>query len=234
MLGAYFQCYKEPRATYESLKAFRASYPSATVVLLSDNGLDYTEMAKEFDCKYIHSTENLPVTMAVSRSLDYVKLMHRISDALMHIPEPYVLLLEDDVKVFRPYTEPFLGTINGNTINYIYSPTVFDLIPWSKFKGRSKYTGHGGSVYDRQALVDALRHTDEIRWIINNWSTTLKLCPHAIDIDIFLSILILSLGGSIHPLEQHKDMLTNGIGRNGADGVSVVHQWKEFYGQQLN
>jgi hypothetical protein len=234
MLGAYFQCYKEPRATYESLKAFRASYPTSTIVLLSDNGFDYTEMAKEFGCKYIHSTDNFHVSMSTSRYAEFQTAMARFVGALMHIPEPYAMLLEDDVKVFRPYTEPFLGTINGNTVNYIYSPNAFDLIPWSKFKGRSKYTGHGGSVYDKKALLNALSHTAEINWLVANWSTTLNLCPHRIDLDIFLSVLILSLGGSIHHLEQHKDMLTNGIGRDGADGVCVVHQWKEFYGQQLN
>ena len=232
MLGAYFQCYKEPRATYESLKSFRESYPSATVVLLSDNGFDYTEMAVEFNCKYIHSTENLPVTMAVSRSSDYVKLMHRISDALTYIPEPYVMLLEDDVNVVRPYTDPFLGTINGNMINPICSPTVFETIPWSTFKGTSKYTGHGGSVYNRIELLDALSHVNEIRWLTDNW-LTLKLCSQRIDIDIFLSVLVLSLGGTLHYLSQHKDMLSNRIGRDGADGVAVIHQFKEFYGKPL-
>ena len=36
-LGAYFQCYKNPYATYKCLESFRKYYPHNTVVLLSNN-----------------------------------------------------------------------------------------------------------------------------------------------------------------------------------------------------
>ena len=57
--GAYLQCHKNPYATYKCLESFRKFYPDNTVVLLSDNGYDYTEMAKYFRCIYIHSDENI-------------------------------------------------------------------------------------------------------------------------------------------------------------------------------
>jgi len=58
-LGAFLQCYKEPLATYKCLESFRSFYPDSSIVLLSDNGYDYSEMAKHFHCIYIHSNENI-------------------------------------------------------------------------------------------------------------------------------------------------------------------------------
>ena len=58
-IGAYLQCYKNPYATYKCLESFRKFYPTSTVVLLSDNGYDYSKMAEYFNCIYIHSDENL-------------------------------------------------------------------------------------------------------------------------------------------------------------------------------
>ena len=58
--GAYFQCYKNPYATYKCLESFRKFYPESTIVLLSDNGYNYSEMAKKFNCIYIHEMTNLP------------------------------------------------------------------------------------------------------------------------------------------------------------------------------
>ena len=57
--GAYLQCHKNPYATYKCLESFRKFYPDNTIVLLSDNGYDYTGMSKYFNCIYIHSHENV-------------------------------------------------------------------------------------------------------------------------------------------------------------------------------
>jgi hypothetical protein len=60
-IGAFLQCYKNPLATYHSFFSFKKYYPQGTIVLLSDNGYDYTEMVKHFTCIYIHETENIPL-----------------------------------------------------------------------------------------------------------------------------------------------------------------------------
>jgi hypothetical protein len=60
-IGAYFQCYKQPCATFRSLALFRQSYPKGTIVLVSDNGLNYSMMANFFNCIYIHDKVNTNV-----------------------------------------------------------------------------------------------------------------------------------------------------------------------------
>ena len=37
MIGAYYQVYKQPFATYKTLEAFRKVYPNAPILLVSDN-----------------------------------------------------------------------------------------------------------------------------------------------------------------------------------------------------
>jgi hypothetical protein len=61
--GAYLQCHKQPLATYKCLESFRNNYPDSTVILLSDNGYDYSEMANFFGCIYIHENENIWLTV---------------------------------------------------------------------------------------------------------------------------------------------------------------------------
>ena len=43
--GVFLQCYKQPFATYNAIRSVREHYPSCTIVILSDNGYDYTELA---------------------------------------------------------------------------------------------------------------------------------------------------------------------------------------------
>lgn len=50
--GIYFQCYKQPYAIYKALESIRMFYKDCTIILLSDNGYDYSEIAKYFNCTY--------------------------------------------------------------------------------------------------------------------------------------------------------------------------------------
>jgi hypothetical protein len=51
-LGAMLQCYKNPYATYKCIESFRQHYPDSTIVIISDNGYDYTKLAEHFNCIY--------------------------------------------------------------------------------------------------------------------------------------------------------------------------------------
>ena len=104
--GAFLQCHKQPFATYVSLSSFRKFYPNNTIVLISDNGYDYTEMAKHFNCIYIHSTEKANFNHKDLDSGSHIenshKLIERFYNAYSLIKEEYVLLLEDDVIINKP------------------------------------------------------------------------------------------------------------------------------------
>jgi hypothetical protein len=226
-LGAYFQCHKNPYATYESLRRFREFYTSGPIILLSDNGYDYTEMAKHFNCTYLHETTSCRLSLPLRDG--YQPTVERLRKAFSTISTEYFMLLEDDVHVFAKYTQDFNGDINGNCINTLRS-SVLNNIPFSVVKNEDKhYTGHGGSVYRTSTMVRLLGNKGQIDWLLDNWEE-IGLGP-MVDVDIFLSLLVVVNGGRIHHLSEHKDLLTNRVTHT--DGLSALHQVKHFYGKEL-
>lgn len=226
-LAAIFQCYKNPLATYECLESFRRFYPDSQVVLLSDNGYDYTEMAKHFKCTYIHETAHCG--LSAKKTDGYLQTVERLLKMITQIRSDYFILLEDDVIIYDRYSHEFKGDINGNCINKIRM-SVLKNIPFSIVKNEDKvYTGHGGSVYRTKSIVGVLNNEEQIKWVIEQWEM-IGLGP-MIDVDIFLSLIVLINGGTIHHLTQHKDLLTNHVG--GTNGIAALHQVKHSYGKQL-
>lgn len=227
-LGAYFQCHKNPLSTYECLQSFRKFYPSSPIILLSDNGYDYTEMAKHFNCTYIHET--VSCRPFGHKPSEYYRAIERLRKVFSMISTEYFILLEDDVHVFAKYTEDFKGDVNGNCINYIY-PHMFDAIPFSVVRGKTiHFTGHGGSVFKTDTIRTVLKTDNQIQWLLSNWESVVRMGP-AVDIDRFLSLLVLINGGTVHHLSQHKDLITNHV--QSTDGIAVLHQFKQHYGKSL-
>jgi hypothetical protein len=228
-IGAYFQCYKNPAATFHALQSFRKSYPDSTVVLLSDNGYNYSKMATYFNAIYIHETENIPVSVGhdcAAPISSFNRFIMRLQAVLPLIREPYFMMLEDDVIVKQPYTEDFKGVINGNCINYIRAKT-FEKIPvYAGPITNRVYSGHGGSVFNRKDLLDIISNESITTWLISNW-LSLDL-GHRLDCDIFLSLLVYISGYTIHPLNQHKD------GMHNAARAHVLHQYKALYNVEPN
>lgn len=104
-IGAFYQCYKQPKALINTLKHFRKNYPDSTVFLVSNNGDDVETVSKYFNCHYEHSTESTSDFSVYCKDEDAVKLyMSRIYRAAQIITEEYILLLADDVHVFKPIT----------------------------------------------------------------------------------------------------------------------------------
>ena len=115
--GAYFQCYKQPMATYKCLESFRKHYPNNTIVLLSDNGYNYSKMAEYFNCIYIHSYENIPLCNKDLSNDTYIKnvnkIIERFKTAFNLIKENYVMWLEDDVYINSKVTDILRYDIDG-------------------------------------------------------------------------------------------------------------------------
>jgi hypothetical protein len=226
-LGAYFQCHKNPYATYESLRTFRQFYPTEPILLLSDNGYDYTEMAKHFNCTYLHETTSCRVTLPIRDG--YQSTVERLRKAFSMMSTDYFVLLEDDVITTAKYTQDFKGDIHGNCINKIRA-SIFNNIPFSLVKNEDKYfTGHGGSVYKTSTMNKILNNDEQLTWLLTNWEAV-GLGP-TVDVDIFLSLLVIVNGGTICHLSEHKDLLTNHI--TDINGVAFLHQVKYFYGKDL-
>jgi len=230
--GAYLQCYKNPFATFVCLTSFRNFYPSSTIVLLSDNGYDYTEMAKYFQCIYIHSTETLLLTYkdvyGDGKYDNSFKLIERVVNAFKLCKEEYVMWLEDDVHINNMITDTFKYDINGFCPNRYLD---FQLVELNKkydidINFDYRFCGHGGSVFHKDFFISSMDNKLIIRDVLENW-VNYKF-PTDIGQDFLFSLIVTLCGGKIGPYNGHYDYY-HGINR----AIDVQHQFKQLYNLPL-
>ena len=237
-IGAYFQCYKNPYATYKALESFRIHYPNSPILLLSDNGYNYEKMAKHFNCMYIHSTENIPFITNYINDEQYVsmgwKIVKRICECFKLLNCDYILLLEDDVKVQNPIDPEILR--QGADL-FGYNPNTLSKEIISLFQKKYMYldtnkdyhfSGHGGSFYKRDSCIKFFSNNhlveDILRAYVNYRNTFL---PINICQDQLFSFIIILHNGKVEYLPGHID--SNGEISN----CFNQHQYKVFYNQPM-
>ena len=230
--GAYLQCHKQPLATFKCLESFRNFYPDSTIVLLSDNGYDYSEMAKVFKCIYIHENENIWLTHNNledgSHIVNSKKLIQRIQTAFSLIPEDYIMWLEDDVSINSVITDVFKYDLNGFSPNQFLDFQIEILKKKYTFLDINKiyrFNGHGGSVFCK-TFLKYLQNEEVINDILINWKQ--YGCPSNLGQDYFFSLVITLNKGTIGTYEGHADC--SGY-KN--DNIVVQHQYKVWYNKDL-
>lgn len=239
-IGAYFQCYKNPYATYKTLESFREHYPTNTVVLVSDNGYDYTEMAKHFNCIYYRRNKSLPLIYENREEIEkgsegqHViwgrELIQELCSAFERIPEEYVLWLEDDVVVNGVVTHPFPYDINGYSPN-MYWDSLKDALsisfPHIRRENTYRWSGHGGSVFHKSSILHYLKQGNMIEHLLQHWH--IYPCTFNIACDFLLSVLVHLNQGTVGDLPETRD------GPRDIRIASILfqHQYKKYYGVPL-
>ena len=229
-LGAFLQCYKEPLATYKCLESFRSFYPDSSIVLLSDNGYDYSEMAKHFHCIYIHSTENIVLSCHKKENQYQInhmkKLLNRINMAFQLCNEDYIMWLEDDVIINHKITDTFQYDMNGFCPNTILQKNFIALhhdYPFINDINKCRITGHGGSVFHKNKMVQYFNNTLLVDDLLSNYNKYMFDWNQ----DILFSVITVLNGGTIGSYEGHFDCnILNPY-------ISVQHQYKRWYGVEV-
>jgi len=215
-IGAFFQCYKNPYATYKALESFRQHYPDSPIVLLSDNGYNYEKMAEHFNCKYIHATENIPVWINYQTDEQYVsmgrKLVERVCECFKQLNCEYILLLEDDVKVQNPIDQRMLQSgadifgYNPNSISREIMRIFHEKYNSIDINKDYYYSGHGGSFYKRDSCVDFFSNKDVVEDVLNAYKDYRGThLPTNMNQDQLLSLIIMLQNGRINHLHGHID-----------------------------
>jgi hypothetical protein len=223
-IGAYCQTYKQPVALDHSLRCFRNAYPKTTVVLVSDNGCNYSDMATKYNCTYFHETMNTRMGWFPHEREKYLEFLNRMRKYIPLIKEEYFMLLEEDVHVLRPITEPLLGTVNANGYNKIGHNVLKDIKGLEDRTDGLTYIVQGGSIWHKESFLK----------IINN----IELCDYVHDafvasqmghcvFDFFISAMCALMGGTFHKLECHKELWTDNL--RSLDSVAILNQVKHFY-----
>jgi hypothetical protein len=236
-LDAIYFCSKTPYATYKTLDSFRKYHPLSKVYLISDNGYDYTEMARHFNCDYTHLTENTNTIFGVYSNFSQDERKRRLSNFLnIYIDKfsksfsKYIILLEDDVLIQNKiYTNKYKGAINGAVINRL-PDMLFNYYyrnhnvtpPSNKF-----FCGHGGSLFNRSQLLECLTSGDMIEKAIESYIAC-NIMNGVIIHDIFFSMLVILKGYDIVNMDEHMEVDTHKYTKN-RNACPILHQVKDYY-----
>lgn len=232
-IGAFYQCYRQPKALFGAISSFRKYYPASDIYMICDGGDDHSAVAKRFGCTYIHETAHLGnETSTVFETPDkMIVYLKRLREAAGHIKEDYVLLMEDDVLTMGTVSERLRYTVNGvnKGVHFGMKMTAF-------LKGRTRsipfwtlryfWGAFGGCLIDRKFIVEHFNDIDadiaELRKHMR------KELPYSTD--IWITLLTLYHGGSIGQYkglcetwwQDYQERLKRG-------DVAFLHKYKDLY-----
>jgi hypothetical protein len=152
-LGAYFQAYRNKKATRFVLENFKKHFSTSPVFLISDGGEDLEDIAEEFQCGYVKldnlygdKTNFYPINFYNSTRMKEAWRRHKM--AVDHCQTEYVIILEDDVYVKKGFdiTEEF--ALRGARIGNGFSAETYEKVVLSGGTPSTYYGMCGGSIYN--------------------------------------------------------------------------------------
>jgi hypothetical protein len=153
--------------------------------------------------------------------------MKRIVDACSLIKEDYIMWLEDDVYVHTKTDLPLNYDLNGycpNTLRADHLMNIRKDFPILNSIEELRFSGHGGSIFKKDSLVNSLNNTDIIDTLSENWINYFGLEANICQ-DLFISIVFHIQGFTVGPLKGHGD---SHVFNNSLD---IQHQYKVYYNQ---
>jgi len=231
-IGAFYQCYKQPKAFQHVLSNFRKIYPDTDVIIFSDAGDDFNEYANSLNCKFIY--EEKRTGNGISASFDkkekLISWFKRLIYACEHIKEQYIMILEDDVWVKKPIEE-LSYDLNGVNKGEKMGKKITAFL-----KGRNSsipkdcenyfYGGFGGSVINKNIILNNKEKIIEVIDAIDSQNLTDKIFIT----DYWLSIVYLYFGATIGQYNGLCETwyLTYPF-MKWAGKISVLHHYKDLY-----
>jgi hypothetical protein len=227
-LSAYYACYNNKPATEFVLLNFRKYFPESTICLISDGGLDFTDLAKKYNTYYyyVNNIFNSGPTNIYSsnRMIDWwnrQKLVCDISNS------DYTMILEDDVFVqsnFDIEQEFHMKGVAKHSTNLFTNKMIEDIAKFGNINN-DYYGMCGGSVYNSKifkeiyndAILDIKNNHDNL--LQNDFSSYYKLGA----VDANITYHFNKRGFSYDIAEWLTEDQNNPLNK------PVIHSWKNFY-----
>lgn len=147
-LGAYIQIFKDDGKARHTLENFRKHYPDSPVYIVSDNGDNFVDLAKQYNCRYVHDNINTGSGAGGWNKQQLLLWLQRMKHAFEYCNTEYILYLEDDVLIRNVIKIDKSWHIAGLHVNPI--PDYFRQYPHNT----TVYGACGGSIYKTQTFLN--------------------------------------------------------------------------------
>ena len=155
-LGFYIPGFYE-RASEEVVKNIRKFYPESSIIISSDGGPDYYNIAKKYDCQFQYYNHNLgypemPHGYRKEKALEWLK---RFYVACLLCKETHIMCAEDDVAIIdNIYIEDSWEIYAHGTTNYVPAELLdFCFKVSGKVPSRPYYGAGGGTIYKKETII---------------------------------------------------------------------------------
>lgn len=160
-LGAYYQAYRNRRATDFVLTKFRESFPLSPVLLISDGGDDFDDLALKHRTSYakLHNIFGEGNVDSYYDSARVIESWRRHKMAVENAQTDYIMILEDDTLVQRRFE---LGDFDSKGVmvgNYLPQVAIDEIQACQGQVGNGQYGLCGGSVYKSKVLLSSYEST---------------------------------------------------------------------------
>jgi len=236
-LGFFYTCYTEKRAVEYSLKELRKHYVNNPIYLVSDGGLDFTYLKKDYDNLEVSLEEDTmsdtfkvtdqnwrePVHQNIIKRATFA-VLNRLEKAIKFCKSEYILMMDPDALVRGPLNIPDGVKLLGSRINVGLPESIRDVL--SRVEG-SKVINCWGAT---PAIF-------ETKTFMESWEN-IKVTPEIIDMliyefyAIYAHDLLLPLVFALVGAEEtfNPDIIECKRNLNWENtNHPLVHQFKEFY-----
>lgn len=235
----HHQCYKNKKATEFAVKSFRQFNPSDPYVLWSDNGYDYSDLAKECNIDFIFSEINIGANVYRGKQQVFQFFDRVRKTCEMYPNKQYVMWMEDDVlvkgKIDIPKGVDFCGWPDvGNKLDFHFGYETFKLLceKYLVNPNFNYWTAAGGIMMSSDVFTTKFNILEKyIEEDYENLSdSVVKNHPQFVkkldyDIEFMMAHLVCNKKYSIW--NQITEMHRNPNWRN--EQYTVVHGYKEHY-----
>lgn len=223
--AVYHQCYKDKKATEFAIEQFRKYNPEVPYYLISDSGLDFSDLAEKYNCIWKYDENN--VGMDFLPPDDALILYNRLVDCFEVVKTDYVLLMEDDV-LCRGKIEKIDGDFNLAMSYVPGNPLVLYNTIVEKYNSNPNvnwFGATGGSILNKNIFTDS-----KYKNLIYKFIKEDHISP-AGSMDQFITTLYLICGldCSVNELLGETHRTPNWQNTD----IPLIHCYKEMYSQKL-
>lgn len=223
LFGFFYQVYKFPKATLETLKSLYQHMPDAPVYLVSSAGYHYDPLAERFpNVHYVHGETFLDIRKGRSNLSTW---FDRVRDAALWCNCSYLIFIEDDLHVQGPVTRRPPYDAGGQAVHQ-HTKQSFAVASYQVFESRSHWSYNfsgmaAGSYVRTKAYLDAYAHIPwtKIQEMLNYKPRTIGAYS-----DITLGVILMDRGYKLLPWDQ---VQTFSIDNNSE--AAFVHGDKHHY-----